>query len=155
IAELVEPARRGRAIGAFGLAAATPQVLLLSLAPWLADNLGYALVFAAAAAPVLGVIAAHRLGRHIEQLPQHPDLAHPDLRGGIRRLAPLLPPVVLLLGVTLAGGAMITFVPQLTTDAALATGALLLLTGLAAVTRWAVGHHADRHGPRQLLAPSV
>lgn len=155
IAELVEPARRGRAIGAFGLAATGPQVVLLSLAPWIADNLGYTLVFVAGVAPVFGVVAAYRLGQRIEQLPRHADLEHPDLRGGLRRLAPLLPPVVLLLGVTFAGGAMITFVPQLTTDAGLATAALLLFTGFTALTRWGVGHYADWYGPRRLLAPSV
>lgn len=155
IAELIEPARRGRAIGAFGLAIAAPQVVLLPLAPWAAEHLGFPAVFLAATAPVLGVVAAFRLGRRIEALPRHPDLEHPDLHGGVRRFAGLAPPVILLLGVTLAGGAMLTFVPQLTSDATIAMVALLLLTGLAALTRWGAGHFADRYGPRGLLWPSV
>ncbi len=155
IAELIEPPRRGRAIGAFGLAIAAPQVLLLPLAPWAAEHLGYPVVFLAATAPVLGLVAAYRLGRRLDALPQHPELQHPDLHRGLRRFAGLAPPVVLLLGVTLAGGAMLTFVPQLTTDAVLAMAALLLLTGLAALTRWGAGHFADRYGPSGLLLPSV
>lgn len=155
VAELIEPARRGRAIGAFGLAAAAPQVVLLPLAPWAAEHLGFPLVFLAALAPLLGVVAAYRLGRRIEGLPQHPELEHPDLHGGLRRFAGLLPPIVLLLGVTLAGGAMITFVPQLAPDATLALAALVLLTGLAALTRWGAGHLADRFGARPLLWPFV
>lgn len=155
VAELIEPARRGRAIGAFGLAIAVPQLLLLPLAPWAAENLGYPVVFVAATAPVLGIVAAYRVGRRIDGLPRHPDLEHPDLHGGLRRFAGLAPPVILLLGVTLAGGAMITFAPQLTADAALTVAGLLLLTGLSALTRWGAGHIADRHGARGLLWPSV
>lgn len=154
IAELVEPARRGRAIGALGLAIASPQVVLLPIAPWAAETLGYPTVFIAGLAPLLGVVAAHRLGRILDDMPQHTDLEHPDLHGGLRRFAPLLPPILLLLGVTLAGGAMLTFAPQLA-DPSLALVGLLLLTGLAALTRWGVGHFADRHGGHRLLWPSV
>ena len=155
VAELIEPARRGRAIGVFGLAAAAPQIVLLPLAPWAAEHLGFPVVFLAALAPLLGVVAANRLGRCIDGLPQHPDLEHPDLHGGLRRFAGLLPPIVLLLGVTLAGGAMITFAPQLAPDATLAMAALVLLTGLAALTRWGAGHLADRFGARAFLWPLV
>lgn len=154
IAELVEPARRGRAIGALGLAIASPQVVLLPLAPWAAETLGYPTVFIAALAPLLGVVAAHRLGRILDGMPQHTDLEHPDLHGGLRRFAPLIPPILLLLGVTLAGGAMLTFAPQLA-HPSLALVGLLLLTGLAALTRWGAGYFADRHGGHRLLWPSV
>src|SRR5690606_38671408 len=100
-------------------------------------------------------VAAYRLGRRIDGLPHHPDLEHPDLHGGYRRFAALVPPVVLLLGVTLAGGAMITFVPQFAADALLAMIALLLLTGLAALTRWGAGYYSDRYGAGGLLWPCV
>ncbi|HRN30078.1 MAG TPA: MFS transporter, partial [Terrimesophilobacter sp.] len=120
IAELIEPARRGRAIGAFGLASAAPQVVVLPLAPWVAENFGFATVFIAALAPLLGVGAAYRLGHRIDNLPRHPDLENPNLQDGLRRFAGLVPPMVLLLGVTLAGGALITFVPQFAPDALLA-----------------------------------
>lgn len=154
VAELVEPARRGRAIGAFGLGIAGPQVLLLPAAPWIAEQLGFWLVFLLATAPVLGIFAAARLGRRVDSLPPHPDPAGVAHRG-VRRYVGLLPPMLLLLGVTLAGGALITFVPQFGVSAVITTIGLLLLTGLAALTRWGVGHLSDRVGARRLMWPVV
>ncbi|MEI3842943.1 MULTISPECIES: MFS transporter [Microbacterium] len=153
VAELIEPARRGRAIGAFGLGIAGPQVLVLPLAPWIAETLGFAAVFVASAVPLAGVVAAARLGARLEAIPPHPEPAH--AHRGLRRFVGLVPPVLLLLGVTLAGGALITFVPQLTANAATTTLALLALTGLAALTRWGIGHIADWVGVRRLLWPFV
>lgn len=154
VAELVEPARRGRAIGAFGLGIAGPQVVLLPAAPWIAEHLGFWLVFLVASAPVLGIIAAVRLGRRLDALPPHPDPMH-EAHRGLRRYLGLLPPALLLLGVTLAGGALITFVPQFGVSALVTMIGLLLLTGLAALTRWGVGHLADRVGNARLLWPFV
>src|SRR6478736_748557 len=45
VAAFVEPGRRGRAIGALGLASAAPQFVLVSIAPWLAEQAGFGLVF--------------------------------------------------------------------------------------------------------------
>ena len=45
VAAFVEPGRRGRAIGALGLAAAAPQAVLVPVAPWLAGRAGFGLVF--------------------------------------------------------------------------------------------------------------
>jgi len=154
VAELVEPARRGRAIGVFGLGIAGPQVIVLPVAPWLAEHLGFWLVFLLATAPVLGIVAAVRLGRRIDQLPAHPDPAE-EAHRGMRRYAGLVPPMLLLLGVTLAGGALITFVPQFGVSPAITMIGLLLLTGLAALTRWGIGHASDQVGARRLLWPFV
>ncbi|MGO2745955.1 MFS transporter [Microbacterium sp.] len=153
VAELVEPARRGRAIGAFGLGIAGPQVLLLSVAPWLAEHLGVWLVFALATAPVIGIAFAVPLGRRLDALPPHPEPEH--AHRGMRRYLGLLPPMLLLLGVTLAGGALITFVPQFGVSALDAMLGLLLLTGLAALSRWGVGHLADRVGAGRIMWPFV
>lgn len=154
VAELVEPARRGRAIGAFGLGIAGPQVILLPVAPWVAEHLGFWLVFLLATAPVLGIIPAARLGRRIDGLPANDDSAD-EMHHGVRRYAALVPPMLLLLGVTLAGGALITFVPQFGVPPAITMLGLLLLTGLAALTRWGVGHLSDHFGARRLLWPFV
>ncbi|GAA5155216.1 MFS transporter [Microbacterium pseudoresistens] len=154
VAELVEPARRGRAIGVFGLGIAAPQVLLLPAAPWLAEHLGFWFVFALGAVPVLGIAAAVPLGRRLDGLPPHPDPAQ-EAHHGVRRYLGLIPPMFVLLGVTLAGGALITFVPQLSVPAVVVTVGLLLLTGLAALTRWGIGHLADRWGAQRLLWPFV
>lgn len=154
VAELVEPARRGRAIGAFGLGIAAPQVVLLPAAPWFAEHFGAWTVFLLASAPIIGIVFAVPLGRRLNALPPHPD-AIDGAHHGVRRYLALTSPVLLLLGVTLAGGALITFVPQLRVSALVAMIGLLLLTGLAAVSRWGVGHFADRFGPRRMMWPFV
>ncbi|MGH3705725.1 MAG: MFS transporter, partial [Agromyces sp.] len=65
VAELVEPGRRGRAIGAFGLAIAGPQLVLLPTAPWVAEAVGYWVVFLVGAVPLIAIIPALRLARHL------------------------------------------------------------------------------------------
>ncbi len=146
VAELVEPARRGRAIGAYGLAIAGPQVLFLSAGPWIVEKLGYGVVFAVGVLPALGEVPALALARRLEHVPEPQDRA-PYLR--------LLRPMLLLLGVTLAGGALITFMAQMSSSAALSTLALLLLSVTAAIARWRVGGLADRLGPHRFLWPLV
>ncbi|MCM3660536.1 MFS transporter [Georgenia satyanarayanai] len=146
VAELVAPARRGAAIGAYGLAIAGPQVLLLSAGPWIVEQLGYGLVFALGVLPALGAVPAVLLARRLEHVPEATGRV-PYLR--------LLRPMALLLAVTLAGGALITFMAQMSSSAALSTVALLLLTVAAAVARWRVGALADRFGPRPFLGPLV
>src|SRR5690554_608758 len=146
VAELVEPRHRGAAIGAYGLAIAGPQVFLLSAGPWIVEQLGYGPVFALGALPALGAVPAVVLARRLEHVPESQERA-PYLR--------LLRPMALLLAVTLAGGALITFMAQMSSSAALSTLALLLLTVAAAVARWRVGALADRFGPRPFLWPLV
>lgn len=151
VAELVEPARRGAAIGAYGLAIAVPHLLLLPAGPWLAERAGFWLVFALGTLPVLGCLPALALGRHLST--PHDDGEPPEHRGQV--VARLLRPMALLLGVTLAGGAVLTFAPQMVDEAALATAGLLLLTAMAALTRWRIGALADRYGAQPFLWPLV
>jgi predicted MFS family arabinose efflux permease len=63
--------------------------------------------------------------------------------------------MALLLAVTLAGGALITFVAQMTSSALLATGGLLLMSATAALSRWRMGALADRHGAHRFIWPLV
>ncbi|WP_226921589.1 MFS transporter [Georgenia subflava] len=146
VAELVEPARRGQAIGAYGLAIAGPQVLLLAGAPWIAERLGFWVVFVVAGLPLVGVVPALALARMLDHVPEEQERA-PYLR--------LLRPMVLLLGVTLAGGALITFMAQMSSSATLTVLALLLMSVTAALTRWRVGSLADRFGPQPFIWPLV
>jgi predicted MFS family arabinose efflux permease len=63
-----------------------------------------------------------------------------------------LPPTVVLFSVTMAGGAVLTFAPQLT-DSNTAALALLILGIAAALSRWLAGALADRRGAQPFLAP--
>jgi MFS family permease len=149
VAELVEPQRRGKAIGAYGLAIAGPQILFLSAGPWIAEQLGFWVVFTLAALPVVAVVPAIGLARMLDGVPEEDQ---EDERVPYRRL---LPPMALLTGVTLAGGALITFMAQMSSSAALTALALLLMNVAAALTRWRIGALSDRYGPRRFIAPLV
>lgn len=146
VAELVNPAHRGRAIGVYGLAIAAPQVLFVSTGPWIVEHLGYLPVFAVGLLPVMAVVPAVILGRWVQRVP-NPKEPAPYLR--------LLRPMVLLLAVTLAGGALVTFMAQMSHSAVLSMLALLVLTVAATVARWMVGPLSDRSGPRPFVWPLI
>jgi predicted MFS family arabinose efflux permease len=159
VAALVVAERRGEAIGAYGLAVAVPNLVLLPAGPWIAETLGYWVAFALSALPLAGIPAALRLaaalGRSAPDL--HPDTpAEPDphdpASAAYRRL---LRPMLLLLAVTLAGGAVITFTPQMVDSPSLAAGGLFLMGLTGALSRWRVGALADRRGPQRFLVPLV
>lgn len=67
VAALIEPARRGRAIGAYGLAVAVSQFALTPVAPWIAEHAGFPTALAAAGLPILAVPFAVSAGRAIER----------------------------------------------------------------------------------------
>lgn len=147
VAALIPQERRGRAIGAYGLAIAAPQFVLTPLAPWLAENVGYPLVFGLAAAPLLAVPLAF-----IRPAPAVADEPRSDRLGGVGRA--LAGPIAALVVITAAGGGILTFAPQLG-GATTALGALLALTGTAALGRWLIGGVADHHGPAGFIAPTL
>lgn len=146
---LVDPGRRGAAIGAYGLAVALPNLVLLPLGPLVVAEGGFTLMFLIAGLPLLGVPLAPALARHLQG-----DEDDPQTAGG-RPDRALIPPAAILLGVTLAGGAIITFAPQIVDAPVTATWGLFLLGLVAALSRWRAGALADRHGPGPFLAPLV
>lgn len=155
VAELVEPLRRGRAIGAYGLAIAGPQFLLLPTAPWVADHFGFWLVFISGASPLLGVVPAVLLARRIgvragETAKIHLSSGAPA-RGAT--FPALLRPILILVTVTASGGALLTFAPQMSGDSNVTLLGLLGLMGTSAVCRWRFGALADRYGTRPFMAP--
>ncbi|HYJ27479.1 MAG TPA: MFS transporter [Nocardioides sp.] len=159
VAALVDPKRRGEAIGAYGLAVAAPNLVLLPAGPWIAESVGYWATFALSALPVAGIPAALRLASalHLSAPDLHPGMsASPDPgdpeSAAYRRL---LRPMLLLLAVTLAGGAVITFTPQMVDSPSVAAGGLLLMGLSAALSRWRVGVFADRYGAQRFLVPLV
>lgn len=155
VAELVPPERRGRAIGAYGLAIAAPQLVLLPLAPWVAERYGFWVLFVGGTLPLLAIGPSLVVGRILDGIAAARGLDEtPDAldRPSFRVLAA---PVTLLLAVTLAGGALLTFIPQATSGAALTTASLFVLTATATLSRWRFGTLADRHGVQPFLAPLV
>lgn len=152
VAELVEAARRGRAIGVYGLAVAAPQLLFTPGAAWVAGNVDFLVLLVAGALPALAVPFAAALGRRLDAAdapPGRPDA--PASRG--RVLLALVLPSVVLLAVTTPGGALLTFAPQLGQGAVAAAAGLFGLTAAAALSRWLAGGLADRYGPRPFVAP--
>jgi predicted MFS family arabinose efflux permease len=159
VAALVGVQRRGEAIGAYGLAVALPNLLLLPAGPWIAGSVGYWAVFTLSALPLAGVPAGLRLAAALGR-------SAPDLRSGtvaVRDSADpeyaaylrLVRPMLLLMVVTLAGGAVITFTPQMIDSALVAAGGLFLMGLSAALSRWRAGVLADRHGAQRFLVPLV
>lgn len=179
VAMLVEPSRRGAGIGAYGLAVAVPNVLILSLAPWAVETVGYAPVFVVGATPILAVPAAIALARRLPEnpptasLPQVGDVASPvqgasgasgasgGSGSGAARPLPtravmlraLLAPTLILLSVTLAGGGVLTFLPQMLADPTVVMIGLLAFGVMTTASRWLIGTIADRHGAHGFVAP--
>jgi predicted MFS family arabinose efflux permease len=158
VAALVEPARRGRAIGALGLSSAAPQVILVPAAPWLAERAGFGVVFVLAALPVLAVPLAWPAARAIGGTDLGPAGDHGPAgdRGHAAATAlwrALTGPIAALVVITASGGAILTFTPHILASPALGFWGLLAFTGASAVTRWAAGGIADRHGPTAAMAP--
>ena len=72
----------------------------------------------------------------------------------LRALRGILSPTLVLFSVTMAGGAVLTFAPQLTGPGAAAL--VLLIMGITtALSRWLIGALADRRGARPFLAPTL
>jgi predicted MFS family arabinose efflux permease len=114
-----------------------------------AEHVGFWVVFAVSGLPLLGVWPALVLARVLHEAPAAEDtgVPVPYLR--------LLRAMALLLGVTLAGGALITFIAQMSSSAVLTTTALLVMSATAAAARWRVGALADRHGAHPFIWPLV
>lgn len=157
VAALVEPKRRGRAIGAYGLAIAVPQFVLIPAAPWLAEHVGPGLVFGLGIAPAVAVPFAITLGRRLATVPPPKtaatDIAPQGSRIAAVRTRAVVMPIVALLTITCTGGAVLTFAPTMLTNTTTAVVALLALTGLGAFSRWIFGGIADRFGARRFIAP--
>ena len=154
VAALVDPRRRGEAIGVYGLAVAIPNLVLLPAGPWIAETFGFWWVFGLNVLPLVGIPAALRLASTIRPAARHGDAVAPiDADVSVLRL--LLRPILLLLAVTLAGGAVITFTPQAVESPSVAAGGLFLMGLAAAVSRWRAGVLADRHGAQRFVVPMV
>lgn len=164
-ARIVEPARRGEAIGIYGLAIAVPNLLAVPGGVALVSAGYFWVVAVLGAVPLLGLPAVGALARaahsHLDAAsPANPAVggpqrapAHrqtPKASARIARRAALGPATVLAV-VTLASGGFMTYLPIMRPDGALATVALLVWGAIGALTRWRIGLIADRSGLRALL----
>jgi predicted MFS family arabinose efflux permease len=150
VAAFVEPGRRGRAIGALGLASAAPQFVLVPVAPWLAERAGFALVFGLAVLPALAIPLAWPIARAIGDS----DRAPADGRGTAAALWRVLAgPIAALVVITASGGAILTFTPRILASPAVGFAGLLSFTGATAASRWGAGGIADRFGATAGIAP--
>jgi predicted MFS family arabinose efflux permease len=150
VAAFAEPGRRGRAIGALGLASAAPQFALIPLAPWLAERVGFGLVFSLAVVPVLAIPLAWPIARAVGE-DDGPAADRPGSAVALRRA--LAGPISALVVITASGGAILTFTPHILADPALGFWGLLAFTGASAVSRWGAGGIADRFGATPAIAP--
>ena len=148
IAERVAPpSRRGEVLGLWGLAIAAPSLAAVpaGAALTLSGRFGWVAVLAATpllALPLVrGLARAAGAGGHAAAAPVHPRAA----------LVAVAAPAVVLLGVTLSGSGLITFLPIEHPEGSLAAGALLVFGLTGALSRWRAGALADRAGGRVLF----
>lgn len=156
VARLATPGRLGEAIGAYGLAIAVPNLVLLPLGPWLAAHAGFLVTFLISGLPLVGIPAALRLAAAVEAAQPGPQESRATAPVASRTAhLRLVRPTVLLMAVTLAGGAVITFAPQMVDSAGVATLGLFLMGLVAAAVRWRAGAFADRHGAGPFVWPLI
>jgi hypothetical protein len=156
VAAFVEPGRRGRAIGAYGLAIAAPQVVLTPAAPWLAERVGFGFVFVLAVLPALAIPLAWPIARAVGDSDRAPADGDGDGAGDGAAAAlwrAVSGPVAALVVITASGGAILTFTPRILVSPALGFAGLLAFTGAAAASRWGAGGIADRFGATAAIAP--
>lgn len=144
VGHLAPAALRGRMVGVYGLAVAVPNLVLLPAGVALVDRVGFAPVLLLGALPALGIPAALVLGRLVARATASAGTGPttPEARATPGLLRAVGPPTAVLLAATLAGGALITFLPQVTTPG-VAGVALLLMGVAAAAARYGAGHVAD------------
>jgi len=149
VAHLVPAARRGAAVGAYGLAVAVPNLVLLPASVTVADRWGFGWVFAVGALPVVATPFAFAVARALGPADR---VADGSPRLDRRTTRAVARPTAVLFAVTMAGGGLLTFAPQVV-DPAGASWALLVLGVGTATCRWGAGHLSDRHGAERFLAP--
>lgn len=153
VAALAPAGRQGAAIGLYGLSIALPQMVLTPAAPALVAAFALPAILACGILPVLALPFTPGLGRALDAHTETPAPApgpSASRTATVATLRRILMPVVLLLLVTVAGGAILTFTPQFAGSPGAAAGALVTFTATAAVTRWSCGVLADRFSARPL-----
>ncbi|CAM5188779.1 hypothetical protein CDEF62S_02987 [Castellaniella defragrans] len=153
MALLVPADRRGAAVGVYGLAVALPQLLFMSSAPVLEQNLGGFAMTLIATSPLAGLFLVCPLGRVLDRHAAS-DRAPADA-GSLERVSTfrlIAPTLLILLTATSGGGAVLTFASQMAPDASSAAIMLLCMTGFATPTRWIFGALSDHCDTLKMIA---
>jgi MFS family permease len=152
VADVAPAARRGEALGVYGLAVGLPAVIGLPLGVYLTNLIGFGALFIVAA--VASLIGLFTLGA----MPKTPSAEeqHLNVLGGVRRSG-LLMPTLVFAAVTVAAGISVTFLPlAVAADKhSLVATALLLQAAAAPGARWLAGRYGDRIGPARLLPAAL
>lgn len=146
LAQLAPPNRLGEAAGVYGLVVAIPNIVGLPAGVWIAEHVGFAVVFGIGALPLLAIPVALR---SLHGIGGGQQAARYD-RALVRRIAT---PCLTLFVVTIAGGALMTFLPLTPGLGALVSLSLLVFGITGALGRWRVGTLVDRIGPDRLAVP--
>jgi predicted MFS family arabinose efflux permease len=153
-AELIPPARRGEGLALVGLVGGIPATVALPAGLVLADHVGYAPVFVAAALCALGAALS------VPALPKT-DAATDTEEGtsvlsGVRTRE-LRRPATVFGTTAVAAGVLVTFLPLAVSHGSgnVVAAALLVHSAASTIARWAAGRYGDRHGSARLLRPAL
>lgn len=159
-ARVVPRARRGEAIGIYGLAIALPNLFAVAGGVALVTAGRFDVVAILGAAPLLGLLAVRQVAgaagpdERDDIDPQPADWNAERLARRAARIAALGPATVLMF-VTLTSGAFMTYLPIARPDGALASAGLLAWGAIGGLIRWRAGLLADRFGLKLLLPAST
>ncbi len=145
---LAEPEKRGRAVGAYGVAVGVPSIIVLPLGVWLVDTVGFAAIFVAAGAIGLLGLCILLVRAHLEPTDVHGMLRVLRLPG-VRSLA-----VAFFLS-ALAYGLLVTLIPLAGFEPSVAALALLAYSVASTGLRLVAGRFADSRNPRLLFIPAL
>jgi predicted MFS family arabinose efflux permease len=153
-AALIPAERRGEGLALSGLVSGVPALAALPLGVWLAGQIGYPLVFTAAAVAALAALAA------VPGLPGRMSVGRPARPLGVLaalRTPALLRPGLMFAITTTAAGILVTFLPIADHRATggLTALALFAQTASATLSRYVSGRYSDRHGPARLIIPAL
>jgi predicted MFS family arabinose efflux permease len=152
-ARVAPVARRGEAVGIYGLAIAVPNLITVPASTALTSYGHFAWVAVLAASPLLAVPLVRRFAAATAPAEHAPAHSKPHSRERSRAaLRAAAPPSLVLLVVTLSGGGLLTFLPIARPDGSVASISLFLFGLTAAASRWRAGSVGDRVGNRKILA---
>ncbi len=152
IAELLPQGSLARGSGLYGLAVGMPQLVGLPFGSAVAENWGFAPVFALATA--LPLLASGPLLGLPRSRPKE-DTGSTGVRAVADLVMATWRPWLPMFAMSAGYGALASFLPIVLTPS-VATIALLVIPGTAMLTRWLAGHFGDRiAAPGRLLLPAL